>query len=456
MFRDFTPFVSQVSGFDVHLTIDSHLQIYLEKGLKKAVANSQAESAMGIILSAKTSEILALSNIPNYDPHQPNKKPLLNRRNRVITDMFEPGSTLKTFTLIGALKKGFPLTKTYASHEGKIKIGNYVIQEAELKKKFKAQLNFSEILALSSNVGSAQMALDVGAKSLRKTLFDFGFGKKTGLRFPGEAKGLLRSLPWRPVETATTGFGHGIASTALQIVNAYTAIANGGFLKSPLLVKKIRNPYTGEEKHFKSQHIKRVLSQKEAETLTLLLISVTEGQGTGLKASVPGYLVAGKTGTAQKVDLKNKGYKQGEYISSFAGFIPANKPKFVIYLVVDGAKDNFYASSLVAPLFSQVASYSVRSAGLSPTVLEEKNMILTPQFRQIAGTKPPQKNFSSVRQEALNTMPYLKGLTLREVLQKTKGQGLKLKIKGRGRLSESLPQEGLPLPKNKQVTLIFK
>ena len=222
--------------------------------------------------------------------------------------------------------------------------------------------------------------------------------------------------------------------------------------------------------------IRKALNIKTARILTLMLISVTEKGGTGSKAVVPGYFVAGKTGTAQKVDPENKSYKKGEYITSFAGFIPAHKPKFVIYIAIDGATKNFYASSLTAPLFSRIASYSVRKAGLSPTVLKEGNVVAdtgptvkkTPAVLKesnimaeglisrdqntIQRQSPPVK-----RQLAWTTgrVPDLTGLTLREALNKIHKKGFKLKIQGSGRLVRSLPSAGEPLPENKQLTLIF-
>ena len=468
LFMDFSPFITRVSGFDVYLTIDSDLQFYLEKELKSAIEKSQAESAVALIVSAQTSEILAMANIPNFNPNSPSKANKASLRNRAVTDVFEPGSTLKTFTVISALKQGRKLFKTYSSHKGKLKIGNSVITEADKRKKLKALLNMSEILTLSSNVGAAGIALDVGAKNLRKTLLQFGFGRKTGIDFQGEAKGLLRPLPWKNIETATISFGHGVAATALQIVNAYAAIANGGLLKKPFLVKQIRNPYTGEEKIFTDQIVRRVLTLEEARTLTLMLISATEKEGTGFRASVPGYFVAGKTGTAQKVDFKNKGYKEGEYVTSFAGFIPAHKPKFVIYLMVDGTKSNFYASSLVAPLFSQIASYSVRKAGLSPSFLRKENILLSSQgLRRIAGQTGKQglkqeikgkKSPLGVKRPVAfvdHLIPDLTGLSLREVLKAIQGFDWKLDIQGHGQLVRTIPLAGEPLPKNKNVILIF-
>lgn len=453
LFVDFSPFITKVSGFDIYLTVDSDLQFYLEKELRQAVESSKAKSAIGIILSAETSEVLAMANIPNYDPNTPNKGSHSYRRNRALTDIFEPGSTLKTFTLVSALKLNRDPYQTYSSQGGHFKIGKSVIKEADPKKKFKPYLNMSEILAFSSNIGAAGMALDVGPKKLRETLSFFGFGQKTGIDFPGEAKGLLRKLPWKPVETATISFGHGIASTALQVANAYSSIASGGVLKKPFFVKYIKNPYTGEEITLENQTIRRVLTPEMARMLTLMLVSVTEKKGTGRKASVPGYFVAGKTGTAQKVDLANKGYKQGEYITSFAGFIPAHNPRFVIYLLIDGAKDNFYSSALAAPLFAQVASYAVRKAGLSPTLLEKDNIISSGEKGKVASR--PQLGYRQIAGSRA-FVPDLKGLSLREVLKKTHGTGLKFKIHGSGKLIRSIPFPGEPLPQNKQITLIFE
>ena len=449
LFTDFSPFITKVSGYDVHLTIDSRLQFYLEKILQEGIIQSSALSAMGIILSAKTAEILAMANIPNYNPNQIKDSLPQTRRNRTLTDLFEPGSTLKTFTIISALKQGIDPYKLYPSKGGRLEIGSHVIKEADSKKQFKDFLNLTEVLSFSSNVGASLIALDVGDKALRKTLKDFGFGAKTGVDFPGEASGLLRPLPWKEIETATISFGHGIAGTALQVANAYTAIASGGLLKQPILVKKISNPYTGEEQFFKTQTVRKVLNQKSARSLSLKLMAVTEQDGTGFLAQVPGYFTAGKTGTAQKVNLETKGYKKGEYISSFIGFIPAHDPEFVIYIVVDGAKKNFYASQLTAPLFSKIASYSLRQAEIAPTVLKEENIV--PE-RRLARAEPD-KSFDFMTNSEESIMPNLKGLSLRQVAAKLSKKKVKLKIKGSGYLIQSQPSAGQPL--SEEIALTF-
>lgn len=452
LFANFTPFVSQVSGFDVYLTIDSDLQFYFEKELQKAVEMSGGKSAMGVVLSANDAEVLAMVNLPNYNPNHPTQvKNKNNRRNRVITDIFEPGSTLKTFTMVSAIQSGISPSKKYPTHRGKLKVGGKTITEADTKKEFKPFLNLSEILAYSSNVGAALLSFDIKQKKLRKTLSQFGFGKKTGINFPGETKGILRPLPWRPIELATISYGHGISTSALQVARAYSAIANGGFLVTPQLVKQIRNPYNGEENLFnKRKKSPSILTNHESQIMTLMLSSVTEKGGTGVQAVVPGYLTAGKTGTAHKIDFEKGGYKSSEYISSFVGFIPAHKPEYVIYIVIDGAEHNFYASTLAAPVFSKVASYSLRKNGLSPVLFNQKDLMLAGKTLDEPSliTRKPASFFGE-------NVPNLKGLSLREVLSRVNNKDIKLNIHGSNRVIKTIPIAGQALPENKTITLIL-
>ena len=206
LFADFTPFVHWTSGYNIYLTIDSDLQFYLEKELMKTVKNAQARSALGLIMDASSSEILAMANVPTYNSNSPLD---FNRnlwRNRVLTDSYEPGSTLKTFTVAAALKKGISPNKTYETTKGVLKVGKEIITEAEAGKKLKPYLDMSEILSFSSNVGIGRVALEVGSKKLRQTFSSFGFGQKTGVDFPGESKGILHPLRWKPIETVTISF----------------------------------------------------------------------------------------------------------------------------------------------------------------------------------------------------------------------------------------------------------
>ena len=452
LFVDFAPFIGKGGGSDIYLTIDSDLQFYFEAELTRMMKKSKAESALGLILDPNSSEILALVNLPNYNPNYPLKaKDPHHRRNRAVTDIFEPGSSLKTFTVIAALKGGMTPGKTYPTLGGELKVGKKIITEANAKKQLAPFLDLSGILSFSSNVGAASLALDLGAGRLRKTLGDFGFGRKTGIDFPGEVEGLLRDLPWKPVETATISFGHGVAATALQVAAAYAAVAGKGLLKRPLLARQIKNPYTGQEAFLKTETVRRVLSSKEAEAVTLMLTAVTEEGGTGFQAAVPGHLSAGKTGTAQKVDIEKGGYRKGEYISSFAGFIPAHSPEFVIYVVIDGAKGDFYASSVAAPVFARAASYAVRRAGLSPVLISSVLRRGEPASPLGKSGKRPGKRAPA----ALSQVPDFKGMSLREALRQVQGTGARLKIHGARRVVGSSPAAGQPLPSGGEISVFL-
>lgn len=221
-------FAENSDGNDVSLTIDSDLQYELESELHGAVNEFDAESAFGIILEAKTSEILAMASFPTFDPNKPMQFNPELRRNRVLSDIIEPGSTFKTFVVASALREGtLKPNKKYNCENGYFKVGDRVIREADSKHRFNS-LTASEILAYSSNIGTTKIAFELGPERMSKGILDFGFGAKQGIDLPGEAKGLLQPLPWRPHLMANISFGHGIGTTPLQIANAYAVIANGG------------------------------------------------------------------------------------------------------------------------------------------------------------------------------------------------------------------------------------
>src|SRR5690606_9626374 len=203
-------------------------------------------------------------------------------------------------------------------------------------------LSVSEILAKSSNIGMVKIGFQLGAKKTRKVLEDFGFGEKTGITLGGDSKGIVPPAPWSEVKLANVSFGHGIATSALQMTNAFAAIANGGVLKEPLLVRSITDTSSNDVEYFTAKKVRRVLSEDHAKTMMLMLMGVTQDGGTAQAARVQGYPVAGKTGTAQKVDPENGGYLKGAYISSFAGIIPAHNPKYVVYVAVDNPKKKYY------------------------------------------------------------------------------------------------------------------
>lgn len=454
-------FADNPEGSEITLTIDSEIQHMMQKELAQAVVEYEADQAFGVVLDAQTSEIVAIGSTPFFDANGAGKVDSTARRNRAVTDVFEPGSTLKTFVVAAALKnKILAPNKKYNTENGKFQVGDKIIREAEANHKWQT-LTASEILAYSSNIGTAKIALELGAENLRTALQDFGFGEKTGVDLPGESKGILHGLPWRPHLLSNISFGHGVSVTALQIANAYAAVANGGKLHKPYIVKSIKDAHNSQITEIKPQMIKKVLTDDESAQMRLMLMSVTSSGGTGTRANVDGFLVGGKTGTAQKVNPDGKGYLDKAYLSSFAGFIPAVDPKYVIFVAVDYPKKNaYYGSQVAAPIFSRIASYAARKAGLAPVLLSEKNII----HKKTEDNKISKNNATFVLSEILDlpelekieTVPDLFHLSLREAIRKIHGHDIQLRIKGQGAVVEMDPQPGSPLPTDKKITIILK
>ncbi|MDE0118648.1 MAG: penicillin-binding transpeptidase domain-containing protein [Bdellovibrionales bacterium] len=441
----------RANGTDIYLTIDSDLQFFFEKELKKVVEKYSARSALGVIMAPQTGEIMAMANYPSFDLNHPFHSDPGLFRNRCVTDAFEPGSTLKPFIMSAALKKGILPSTRYDGMKGQLSIEGHIIKEAESTHQFE-NMTLREILSYSSNVGAAQVALDLGDDFLYHSLKDFGFGTRLGFVFPGESAGILNKTPWKKLQLATIGFGHSISVTPLQIVTAYSAIANGGLIKQPYLTQSVFYKESGEKKIFKPKTLNRVLTSEQAKVITVMLISAVSEGGTGVKAQVKGFLSAGKTGTAQVVDSEEGGYIKGQYISSFAGFIPAHDPKFVIYVVVQQPQKKFYGSTVAAPVFSKVAEYAVRQSGLSPVLITEKNILQKAKKQTHAQNhKKPSRDLSSEKGKT----PDFIGLSLRKAYQKARKEQILLKVKGSGQVIQTHPPPLSPLPTNKKVELIL-
>lgn len=455
-------FTENPDGNEVKLTIDSDIQYNLENELAQAVQANEADSAVGIVLDAETSAVIAMASVPTFDVNKAMKTAPDVRRDKVATDAFEPGSTLKTFVIASALREGLvaPNSKFFCEN-GTFKVGDKVIHEAETHEKY-GTLTVSEILAVSSNIGTTKIAFNMGAETLRQGLLDFGFGSRLGMDLPGEARGSVQVLPWRPHLLSNISFGHGIAVTPLQMANAYAAIANGGVLNTPFIVSSIRDSETGQVREMQQKPIRRVLTPEQASQMRLMLSAVTADGGTGKKARVPGFMVAGKTGTAQKVNPNGRGYLKGGYISSFAGFIPANNPKFVIYVALDHPRRGFYGAQIAAPIFSRVASYVVRKEGLAPVLLTENNILLDKR-KAIKMDSEKSRGLATVIEGdivstslGLGVVPDVTTMTLREVLRRFNGKDISIKFRGQGVVTGVEPPVGSPLPENKEITVILR
>lgn len=454
-------FAENPDGHELKLTVDAEIQYTLENELVEAVKKFDADSAVGVVLDANTSAIRAMASVPVFDANHALKANPQIRRSRAVTDSFEPGSTLKTFLVAAALKNNVlkPNSK-YFCENGSYKVADRIVREADAKHKW-GWLTVSEILAFSSNIGTTKIAFQLGPEKLREALLDFGFSQKSGVEIPGEAKGIVQPLPWNEHLLSNISFGHGMSASPLQMANAYAAIANGGWLNKPYIVESVRNSESGELTEYEPEKVRRVLTAEQAANMRLMLSSVTAEGGTGILAKVNGFLVGGKTGTAQKANPKARGYLPGAYVSSFAGFIPVSDPKFVIYIAVDQPRKQYYGAQVAAPIFAKVASYAARKEGLAATLVSEASM---PKMNKAAKIQSPNAVAPRTLQEISKTgatqvlaaVPSLKGLTLREALQHLGGKDIRLRVYGQGRVSETFPGAGSTLTEGEEISIFLR
>jgi cell division protein FtsI (penicillin-binding protein 3) len=439
-------FMQERNGEDILLTIDADLQFVVEQELKKAINYHNADAAWAVVLDPRTSEILAISSQPDYDLNNPTTVSASHRRSRALTDVYEPGSTMKTIFMAAALKEGLVEPNTMVdTSDGKIEINGLTISESDDSHIHKS-LSATEILAYSSNVGLSKLALKMEDSKIYETYRDFGFGQKLGVDTVGESQGLLAKPPWRDHLKANISFGQGIAVTALQVANAYAAIANGGVLNQPFIVKQ-RRGLDGLVEMNNSHTLRRVLTTKDAEKLKMMLIAATGDSGTGFRARVKGFPVAGKTGTAQKPDPAARGYAKDQYVSSFVGFLPANNPEFLIYVVIDNPKQNsYYAAQTAAPVFSRIAEYAVNSRGIAPVQISERDIIKTPQVEKVVPQKVDEK-----------MIPNMSGWSMREVVRFLNNKDIDATIRGRkGRVVRTTPSEGQEWPEDKKIKIYME
>nr|WP_168393886.1 penicillin-binding protein PBP3 [Acinetobacter indicus] len=335
-------------GENITLSIDSRLQYIMYRELTAAGVANNARSATAIAVDVKTGEILAMTSWPSYNPND--KKGLENKdamRNRGAVDSFEPGSTMKPFTVAMALESGKYSANTVVNlGGGSMRVGNHTIRDTHNY----GNLTLAGIIQKSSNVGVAKIALSLPYPTLPTFYKRLGFGQRSAVKFPGESAGLI--LPpskWNVSEVATMSYGYGLNATVLQLVDAYAMIANQG-KKLPLSLYKLEGEVQGEQ----------ILDPKIAEQVLLMMEAVTLPGGTARQANIPGYRVAGKTGTAHKLRADRKGYSQNEYRALFAGIAPVSDPRLAMFVVVENPTGQYYGGLVAAPVFARVMQESLR------------------------------------------------------------------------------------------------
>jgi len=355
------------AGRDLVLSIDSRLQALAFRELKAAVEQHKARAGGLVMIDVTSGEILALANLPAFNPNRREKLARDRMRNRALTDVFEPGSTLKPFTVAAALEAGTVRPDTVIdTQKGFISVGGATLRDAHPA----GPLTVAQIVQKSSNVGSAKLALGMPAERLHRALTEAGFGASVQSGYPGEVPGRVRpAKSWKPVEQATISYGHGISTNLVQLARAYTIFATDGELV-PVTLMKAGAPAAGRQ----------VLRPETARTLRAMLETVTRPGGTAPKAQVVGYRVAGKTGTAHK--LENGRYAD-RYLASFVGFAPVSSPRIVVAVMIDEPSGGvYYGGSVAAPVFSNVVGASLRLLGV-PADAPSDNVILPPDGMEI-------------------------------------------------------------------------
>lgn len=349
-------------GQDMVLSIDRRIQYLVFRELSKAVEQFKAKAAAAIVLDAKTGEVLAMANIPTYNPNNPvNIKG--KTRNRCITDIYEPGSTMKPIAVSAAMEFGSykPETKLETGN-GTLTLGPATIHDAHPH----GLISVAQVIQYSSNVGASKMALSLKREELWSTFNQLGFGAATQIGFPGEVSGKVRPYKtWRPIEQATMSYGHGISVTLLQMARAYTVFANEGELK-PVSLVKLKEPPVGHQ----------VFSTQVANDMKDMLELVVQPGGTAIRAQVPGYRVAGKTGTAHK--LGSHGYEKDKYVGSFVGLAPASNPRLIMAVMIDEpTSGEYYGGTVAAPVFSAVMADALRMLAV-PQDAANDNVVIPP------------------------------------------------------------------------------
>lgn len=337
-------------GKELRLSVDHRIQYLVYHELQEAVANFHAVSGSAVVLDVQTGEVLAMVNQPSFNPNHRANSPLAARRNRAATDMFEPGSVIKPFTVAFALQSGRykPSSKIDTQH-GAMTVGGYRISD---------DLDFgvvtlTELLQKSSNIAAAKILLSLDARQYWRLLSQLGFGQRSDSGFPGEADGRISpEQSWVPSVIATLAYGYGLSVTPLQLAGAYSVIAASG-VKRPISLLKTNGSVKGE----------RILSEKVTRDLTAMLEAVVQ-DGTGTRAQIPGYRVAGKTGTAYLAG--SHGYDRHRYMSTFVGFAPASRPRLVIAVTIKEPKGQHFAAQVAAPVFARMMSGSLRLLDISP------------------------------------------------------------------------------------------
>ncbi len=448
--------VPEAAGARVELAIDAGLQLAAEQALARAVSQARAAAGMLVAVDPRTGEVLALANAPTFNPNLPRTGGLL--RNRAVLDTFEPGSTFKIFSIAGALDAGvLQPGDTIDCEKGSYQVGGHRIHDH----KPLGWTSLSHIVITSSNIGAAKIGARLGRERLQKTLLAFGFGDKSGTELPGEPRGSV-PLPQTDIALATMSFGQGVTATPLQITFAAAAIANGGMLMKPLLVRRVVDPAKNAVlSQSEPTPVRRAVTRQSAAMLMGWLEGVvSDPDGTGRRARLEGWRAAGKTGTAQKADPVTRRYSLDKRFSSFVGFAPADGPRVVIGVFIDEPKGDVYGGDVAAPAFREVADHALKSLGVPPSEPAQPPLVESPAAPPAgAGDSPGQPVIEEAVGLAEGTggvaVPALAGLPARSALRALEAVELVGEVKGSGRVASQSPRPGQVVERGARVRLVL-
>jgi len=468
LFADAVEDDAALAGHDVALTIDQAIQFTAERELAMAIQTFEARDGSLVALDPKTGEILALASFPTYNPNDYETSDMEARRARPVTDTFEPGSSMKIFTISAGLATGVitPTQQLYCE-KGAMRIDKVTIRDTHPSE----WLTVPKILALSSNICAAKIGLSLGSDRLYEYLRKFGFGQTTGLSVTGEATGTLRprGRSWVDIETAAASFGQGITVSTLQLAIATAAIANGGELMEPTLLKRV-NAATGELIREAAPTLRRrVIPRSVASQVTELMVGVTEGEGTGTEATIAGYRVAGKTATAQKANPRTGHYSEDKFVASFVGFVPANNPVVLIAVVIDEPMVEHAGGVVAAPVFRRVAQMVLEHKGMTPPNTKRASAaelgarpdpahVAYEMIRQAQGDHSTVQEIANTgpTRHGLVRVPNMIGWSMRDVIHQVSELGLSPQVQGTGLLSKQDPAPGQSLEKGAALKLQFE
>ncbi len=446
------PIYSEGKMHDLVLTIDKDIQFKAQAALRSAVKEYRAKSGSCIVTDPHTGEILAMAVSPEFNPNVFNTYNAEQWRNRAVTDCYEPGSVIKTFLLAACLEKHVVTPSTRIDCEqGEFKIGSNVIHDT----KEHGIISVTDIIMHSSNIGGVKMGQRIGYKTFHEYLKNFGFGTQLGNDFLGQRKGYIRPVEKaKPIDQATLYFGQGMSGTPLQTTMAMAAIANGGKLMRPYVVKAIIDESGHVVEETKPHIIRQVISKETAQKVSRILETVVTEDGTASQASIAGFSVGGKTGTSQKVDPRTRRYSWSKYVATFVGFAPADNPRLVIFVAVDEPRGVHYGGLVAGPVFREVGQWSMNYLRINPVIRayeEDKNNTEDddpPKTVTCATVQPCQAKEG--------TLPDFRGLGMRAVLNKGRSLGLKVVLEGTGVAVKQTPLPGKVLKKIQIVKVHFE